>query len=71
MNNLFSKSPETYEKLNSLTEMILAEQRHQRLDLSTIKRQLHVLITDIALQKQVTEYFDEDETSPQTDSENK
>ncbi len=67
MNNLFSKSPETYEKLIHFIEMILNEQRHQRGDMSTIKRQLHVLISDIALQKQVDSYFDKDETSPQTD----
>ncbi len=61
MNNLFSKSPETYEKFFHITDMILAEQRHQRVDLGIIKRQLHTLISDIALQKQVDKFFTEDE----------
>ncbi len=65
MNNLFSKSPETYEKLYQLIQMLLTEQRHQRQDMATIKRQLHTLISDLALQKQVTDYY---ETSPQTES---
>ncbi len=59
MNNLFFKSPETYEKLINKLDMLLAEQRHQRADLDTIKRQLHRLISDTGLQKQVDEYFDE------------
>ncbi len=61
MNNLFFKSPETYEKFYNKLDMILAEQRHQRGDLATIKRQLHTLVKDIALQKQVDEYFTKDE----------
>ncbi len=70
MNNLFSKSPETYEKFFN---MILLEQRHQRNDLATIKRQLHTLINDAKLQNTVDEYFSKDEeqafdeTSPQTE----
>ncbi len=53
--------------------MILAEQRHQRADLATIKRQLHTLINTGNLQKQVDEYFEDDEeenseTSSQTDT---
>ncbi len=60
MNNLFSKSPETYEKLLHYSDMLLAEQRHQRADLSTIKRQLHQIINDLNLQKQVDDYFDKD-----------
>ena len=68
MNNLFSKSPETYEKLLQLTNMLLSEQRHQRADLQTIKRQLHSLISDRKLQEQVDKYFEDDETSPQTES---
>ncbi len=68
MINLLSKSPETYEKLNTLIQMVLTEQRHQRGDLATIKRQLHTLITDENSQKQVDEFFDE--TSPQTESMN-
>ncbi len=59
MNNLFFKSPETYEKLIQLTQMLLTEQRHQRADLATIKRQLHALISSTDLQKQVDEFFED------------
>ncbi len=57
---LFNSTPET------LLNLVLVKQRHQRADLATIKRQLHSLITDLALQKQVDDYMDE--TSPQTDT---
>ncbi len=71
-----SKSPETFisETSNTehLMELLLTEQRHQRADLATIKRQLHTIISSAELQKQVDDYFDEQEqktpeTSPQTD----
>ncbi len=68
MINLLSKSPETYEKLTLKIDMLLTEQRHQRGDLATIKRQLHTIISASNLQKQVDQYFDEEETSPQTES---
>ncbi len=57
MNNLFFKSPETYKKLIQSLDFILAEQRHQRGDLATIKRQLHTLINESNLQEQAQEYF--------------
>ncbi len=59
MINLLSKSPETYEKLNTLIQILLTEQRHQRGDLATIKRQLHTLINRGNLQKEVDEYFED------------
>ncbi len=59
MINLLSKSPETYEKLTLKIDMLLTEQRHQRGDLATIKRQLHTLINRAQLQKQVDDYFDD------------
>ncbi len=71
-----SKSPETFISKTSntehLMELLLTEQRHQRADLATIKRQLHTIINSNELQKQVDEYFGDDkehfpETSPQTD----
>ncbi len=68
MINLLSKSPETYEKLLNL---VLNEQRHQRGDLATIKRQLHSIDNSLQLQKQVDDYFEDDETSPQTESDDK
>ncbi len=60
MNNIFSKSPETYEILSHKLEMLLTEQKHQRADLATIKRQLHQLINTTNLQKQVDDYFEDD-----------
>ncbi len=57
MINLLSKSPETYEKLTNSLLMLLTEQKHQRSDLATIKRQLHTLINNDALQKQVDDYM--------------
>ncbi len=57
MNNYFFKSPETYKKLVQSVEYILDEQRHQRADLATIKRQLHTLISSSDLAGQATEYF--------------
>ncbi len=81
MINLLSKSPETFEKFTNKLDMILTEMRYQRADLSTIKRQLHTLNNNFALQKQVDEYFEEGadtipglkdtRTSPQTDLEDK
>ncbi len=81
-----NKSPETFFsttlKLEHLMDLLLKEQRHQRADLSTIKRQLHTLNNSNELQTQVDEYYDQYEkehdppgearpgpvTSPQTDS---
>ncbi len=60
MINLLSKSPETYEKLLHKLDMLLDEQKHQRGDLATIKRQLHTIITSDKLQKQVDEYFEDE-----------
>ncbi len=64
------KSPETLDNSTITHKMMLLlnEQKHQRGDLATIKRQLHSIINSLALQKQVDEYFEDDETSPQTDS---
>ncbi len=47
-------------------DMLLAEQRHQRSDLSTIMRLLNSMNNEIHLQKQVDDFY---ATSPQTDSE--
>ncbi len=67
MNNIFSKSPETYEILYHKLELLLNEQKHQRSDLATIKRQLHTIINSLKLQKEVDDYFEEDEEKHGTD----
>ncbi len=60
MKNLFSSPSLTpdFQKLFHNIQMLLDEQRHQRADMSMIKNQLHTLIKDIALQRQVDDYFD-------------
>ncbi len=64
MKNFIFKSsdPSDFHKIlfNKL-DMILAEQRHQRSDLSIIIRMTEKLINTINLQKQVDEFFEEDE----------
>ncbi len=72
MKNFIFKSEADFHKIvfNKL-EVILAEQRNQRADLSTILRMLQKLINDANLQKQVNEYFEQDETSPQTEQSTK
>ncbi len=70
MKNFIFKSEADFHKIvfNKL-DMLLAEQRHQRSDLALLIRLVNKMITNGNLQKQVDEYFDNDETSPQTDSE--
>ncbi len=50
-------------------DMLLAEQRHQRQDLVIILTYCKTLQSDKNLQRQVDEYFEDDETSPQTEPE--
>ncbi len=59
MNKFLFKSSETpdLQKLIRTLDMLLDEQRHQRGDLATIKRQLHTLISESNLQEQAQEYF--------------
>ncbi len=71
-NRLIKNSPITTEGLDRHLNHIQIEQRHQRQDLSDIKRMLNRLIIDRHLQTQVDEYFGDDakhfeSTSPQTD----
>ncbi len=66
-----TKSSETPDLffIKHLIDMVLDEQRHQRADLATIKRQLHQIISDTGLQKQVDSYFDKDkEDIPEVDN---
>ncbi len=81
MKNFIFKSEADFHKIvfNKL-DMLLAEQRHQRRDLGLIIRHLTMVLNHMNLQKQVDDYFDEDEsvkdrdsemTSPQTDQSTK
>ncbi len=71
-NFIFKSSAEGFGLIKNVfkkLEIIQTEQRHQRDDLAILLRNLDKLINSANLQKQVDDYFDQDETSPQTDSE--
>ncbi len=68
---LIKNSPITNGYLNGQLDLVLMEQRHQRSDLRTLSQKIDKLLIDKHLQMQVDTYFDEDETSPQTDTDNK
>ncbi len=64
MNKLFSKSNESdLPKINSNIEFLLAEQRHQRNDLKVIKQMVQSVINDVALQRQVTDYYNSEDSA--------
>ncbi len=62
-----------YKHIEHLLNLLLKEQRNQRLDLSVINSLVKSIVVDKGLQTQVDQYFNErdDETSPQTDLEDK
>ncbi len=61
MKNFIFKSDADFHKIlfNKL-DMMLTEQRHQRIDLSRLLSKINVIGNTIALQTQVDEYFDKD-----------
>ncbi len=61
MKNFIFKSDADFHKIlfNKL-DMMLTEQRHQRVDLSRLLSKINVIGNTIALQTQVDEYFDKD-----------
>ncbi len=74
MTNFIFKSQGTYKKLVNQLEIIQSELRHQRSEHSVILRKLNLLLHQMQLEDQVTSYYkkyEEDETSPQTDSDDK
>ncbi len=68
MTNFIFKSQGLIKNVYNKLEVIQTELRHQRSDNVQILFLLNKLITNANLQKQVDEYFSEDETSPQTES---
>ncbi len=79
MNKFLFKSTDAdlQKMLVNKLDMLLAEQRQQRHDLSNIIKNLHSIRVSMDTQKQVDDYFEEDaedkaeqvpETSPQTDT---
>ncbi len=71
MKNFIFKSDADFHKiLFNKIDMLLAEQRHQRIDLSRLLSKINVIGNTIALQTQVDEYFDKDkEDIPEVDKE--
>jgi len=61
MTNFIFKSQETYKKLCQQLVIIQSELRHQRSDNVVILSMLSKLITNANLQKQVDDYFEEDQ----------
>ncbi len=61
MKNFIFKSDADFHKIlfNKL-DMMLTEQRHQRIDLSKLLSKINVIGNTIALQTQVDDYFDKD-----------
>ncbi len=69
MTNFIFKSQGTFKKISNKLEIIQSELRAQRHDNQQILYLLNKLLTNKNLQKQVDDYFEDDETSPQTESE--
>ncbi len=70
MKNFIFKSSELSTDLQKILQSLLREQRAQRIDLGDLLRMMKSMTVNKDLQQQVDKYFDEDETSPQTDSDN-
>ncbi len=72
MKNFIFKSDADFHKIifNKL-EMLLAEQRHQRSDLSILLNMQTKVYNALALQKQVDDYFEDDDKEhiPEVDKE--
>ncbi len=66
-NRLIKNSPITIEALDRRLGHIQVEQRHQRQDLSDIKRMLNKVLIDKHLQHQVDDYFEDDPEDTPTD----
>ncbi len=73
MKNFIFKSDADFHKIlfNKL-DMMLTEQRHQRIDLSRLLSKINVIGNTIALQTQVDDYFDKDkEDIPEVNDDNR
>ncbi len=62
MKNLFLSPNGLLKNVFNKLEIILAEQRHNRSDIVLVLSLLNKLVVNQNLQKQVDEYFDEDNT---------
>ncbi len=71
MKNFIFKSSDAsdfHKILFNKLDMLLAEQRHQRSDLSILLKRMGAIYNALALQKQVDEYFDEEDKEHIPDS---
>ncbi len=71
MKNFIFKSPETYQKLFQSIETIQKNVLYITYRVDAMTKDLRKCLIDKGLQKQVDQYFEDDETSPQTDSDDK
>ncbi len=71
MTNFIFKSQGTFKKISNQLDIILAELRHSRSDNVLILSLLQKILVNKHLQTQVDSFYEEDETSPQTDLEDK
>ncbi len=68
MTNFIFKSQGLIKNVVNKLEIIQSELRHSRSDHQQMLFLLNKLLVNKALQKQVDQYFEDDETSPQTES---
>ncbi len=68
MTNFIFKSQGTFKKISNKLDIIQSELRHQRSDNVQIIYLLNKLLTDKNLQKQVDQYFDQDNDGESSDS---
>ncbi len=59
MTNFIFKSQTTYKKLANNIEVLLNEQRHQRMDLATLLRRTEVITKYLDLEKKMSASLDE------------
>ncbi len=68
-NFIFKSTDADLQKMFQLLETIQKNGLYCTYRIDSLLKNFDKLLTDKSLQKQVDEYFEEDETSPQTDSE--
>ncbi len=70
-NFIFKSTNADFKKMFSIIETIQKNVLYLTYRIDSLLKEVKGLTVDKGLQAQVDEYFDEDETSPQTDSDNK
>ncbi len=68
---IFKSNASDLQKISQSIETIQKNVLYLTYRVDSILKYMKELVTDKGLQKQVDEYFEDDETSPQTDSETK